>query len=515
MDRTRMTTDAPTSFDEMNLASTRLRAAVVAASDDFFADKESLLKPSEAVFLPEEYTDRGKWMDGWESRRKRATRDDSGCDWAIVRLGVPGVVRGVCVDTAFFRGNFPSHCSIEGCAAPSDARPDELLAAENEWVPILPKSPLRGDAKNNFTVDSPYAFTHVRLTIYPDGGIARLRVHGHAVPDFRRLGRLQGEVDLAAAELGADVVLSSDMFFGERRNLIMPDVALNMGDGWETRRRRGPGSDWAIAALAARGSIHRVLVDTHHFKGNFPDSCSIDVCDTPGATHAALAGGEHPWRSLLPPTRLQADARHWFQGELEAHGPVSHARLNVFPDGGVSRLRIFGTVGDAERKALGLRRLNSRLPASAEKDFLACAGTARWAAAMLARMPFASVASLEAAADEAWGAATEADWREASLTHPRIGDAPKKHDATAAWSRQEQSSALGAADAKAALTEMNRAYEERFGMRYIVCATGKSADELVAIAKERLANDPGKELRVVGDELHKITLLRLSKVLEP
>jgi allantoicase len=507
-----MTTEAPQSFDEMNLASLRLRAAVVAASDDYFAEKENLLKSSEAVFLPEEYTDRGKWMDGWESRRKRTP----GHDWAIVRLGVPGVIRGVCVDTAFFRGNFPSHCSIEGCAARMDARAEEL--GETEWVEVLPKSPLVGDAKNNFTIESQHAFSHVRLNIFPDGGVARLRVYGDAVPDFRRSGHLRGEVDLAAADLGADVVLSSDMFFGERRNLIMPDRALNMGDGWETRRRRGPGSDWAIIALAARGSIQRILIDTHHFKGNFPDTCSIDVCDTPGAVPDALTGVDHPWRPLLRAVRLQADARHWFEADLEAHGAVTHARLNVFPDGGVSRLRLYGSVADADRKELGLRHLDTRLPSVAQRELLACAGSKRWAAMMLERWPFVSVASLYAAADDAWARTTEADWREAILTHPRIGESAGKHEATAAWSRQEQSYALEATDgpgARAVLAEMNQAYEDRFGMRYIVCATGKGVDELVRIAEGRLANDPTTELRVVADELHKITRLRLDKVLEP
>jgi allantoicase len=505
-----MTTDAPLSFDEMNLASLRLRAAIVAASDDYFAEKDNLLKPSEAVFLPEEYTDRGKWMDGWESRRKRTP----GHDWALVRLGVPGVVHGVCIDTAFFRGNFPSHASLEGCAAPSDASEAVLRSSDTEWVEILPKSALRGDSKNLFKIESPFAFSHVRLNIFPDGGVARLRVHGSAVPDFHRLGHLHGEADLASAELGADVILASDMFFGERRNLIMPDRALNMGDGWETRRRRGPGSDWAILALAARGTVERVLVDTHHFKGNFPDTCSIDVCDARGATAASLARSDL-WRPLLAPTRLQADTRHWFEAELTPAGPVTHARLNVFPDGGVSRLRLYGSVTGIDRKDLGLRRLNTRLGSVAEEQLFACAGSRTWARAMADRRPFASLDALYDAARLAWSTTTESDWREAILTHPRIGETPSQHASSSAWSRQEQARALEATDAKAALAEMNRAYEARFGMRYIVCASGKSAAELVSLAEARLANDPGKELRVVGDELYKITRLRLDKLLEP
>lgn len=501
-------------FDDMNLASLRLRAAVVAASDDYFAEKDNLLKPGEAVFLPEEYTDRGKWMDGWESRRRRT----AGHDWAIVRLGVPGVIRGVCVDTAFFRGNYPSHCSIDACAVPLDAPLAAMLENEGAWHEILPQSPLRGDAKNLFEAHSPYAFSHVRLNIFPDGGVARLRVHGAAIPDFHRLGHLKGVVDLAAAELGADVVLASDMFFGERRNLIMPDRALHMGDGWETRRRRGPGSDWAIVALAARGTIRRVLLDTHHFKGNFPDTCSIDVADSPGATKAALSSEGHPWRSLLPRTRLQADTRHWFEHELESDGPVTHARLNVFPDGGVSRLRLYGEVSGEGRKELGVRRLNTRLPDVAEHELFACAGARAWATTLRDRRPFSSLADLYAAADRAWTETTEVDWREAMLTHPRIGESPQGDGAhrsvAASWSRGEQARAV-ATDSRAALAEMNRAYEERFGMRYIVCASGKSADELVRVAEARLANDAPTEIRIVGEELYKITRLRLDKLLEP
>jgi allantoicase len=290
-----------------------------------------------------------------------------------------------------------------------------------------------------------------------------------------------------------------------------------MGDGWETRRRRGPGSDWAILSLAARGTLRRVLVDTHHFKGNFPDTCSIDVCDTPGASAEALAKSDHPWRPLLARTPLQADARHWFERELTPQGPVTHARLNVFPDGGVSRLRLYGEVTGADRKEIGLRRLNARLPRASEDDFHACAGTRAWAAAMTMRRPFASLDALYRAADDAWAETTEVEWREAILTHPRIGDSPAAHATGVAstWSRGEQSRALEGADARAALADMNRAYEARFGMRYIVCASGKSAEELVKIAESRLANDPARELRVVGEELHKITRLRLEKLLEP
>src|SRR5439155_5480835 len=223
-------------------------------------------------------------------------------------LGVRGVVRGVVVDTAFFRGNFPSHCSIEGVAVRPESDVETLLAAN--WIEILPKSELKGDSENLFEVDSTYAFTHLRLHIYPDGGVARLRIHGEVVPDWRREGGLSIETDLAAAEHGADVLACSDMFFGPKHNLIMPGRAVNMSDGWETKRRRGPGHDWVIVQLAAEGSVHRIEIDTNHFKGNYPDTCSID----------ASIDGES-WSEILSRTKLQAHTRHIFIDELNVAGP--------------------------------------------------------------------------------------------------------------------------------------------------------------------------------------------------
>src|SRR5262249_42946680 len=160
-------------------------------------------------------------------------RRTPGHDFCLIRLGLPGIVRGVVVDTAFFRGNYPDHCSIDACSARADASPEDLLGEGTRWIEILPKSPLTGDSKNLFAVDSPHRFTHLRLNIYPDGGVARLRVHGEAVPDWRRLGRGGAEIDVAAVENGGRVISCSDMFFGVRHNLIMPGRAANMGEGWE------------------------------------------------------------------------------------------------------------------------------------------------------------------------------------------------------------------------------------------------------------------------------------------
>jgi allantoicase len=327
-------------FEELpDLASERLGGAVPAANDEFFAPKEALLKPTPAEWREGEYTERGKWMDGWETRRRRTP----GHDWCIVRLGAPGMVRGVVVDTAFFRGNYPEHCSIDACALDGTPSAADLASGDVAWTEILPKSPLQGDSKNRFPIDFSHRVTHLRLNIFPDGGVARLRVHGQVAPRWTRFARGGGEVDLAALENGGWVVSCSDMFFGHRQNLILPGRSLFMGDGWETRRRRGPGHDWSIVRLASPTVLHRVEIDTDHFKGNAPDRFTLEGIDLPGASAEALAHPSAPWVPLLGETKLQPHARHRFE-ELLPHAPVTHARLSIFPDGGVARMRLFGTL---------------------------------------------------------------------------------------------------------------------------------------------------------------------------
>jgi len=251
-------------------------------------------------------------------------------------------VRGVVVDTSFFRGNHPEDCSLDGCAA--DGLPEPDLLADGllaPWREILRRSPLQGDAPNAFQVQHPDPVTHLRFNIYPDGGVARLRVYGEPAPDPRLEPGV--EADLAGLEQGGMVVACSDMFFGHRHNLILPGRATHMGDGWETRRRRGPGHDWTIVRLAARGVIGRVEVDTDHFKGNAPESCSLEVCDVPGARPEDLTTAPRAWVELLPRVGLQPNARHRFE-RLASTVPATHARLNIYPDGGIARLRLVGRV---------------------------------------------------------------------------------------------------------------------------------------------------------------------------
>lgn len=326
-------------FTELvDLASEKLGGAVLFANDDFFAPKENLLKPAAPIFIEGKYTDLGKWMDGWESRRRRTP----GFDWCIIRLGLPGIIRGVVVDTSFFRGNYPEHCSLEACALPGLPTAEELTDERVAWTQILPQLPLSGDTQNPFAIDSEQRFTHLRFKIYPDGGVARLRVHGEVTPDWERLKRIGGDIDLAAVENGGIVLACSDMFFGHRHNLIMPGRAANMSDGWETKRRRGPGHDWTIIRLGAPGQIRRVEVDTAWFKGNFPESCALEAIAVDAAAEAGLTDLSVEWKPVLPRTKLQAHTRQFFENEILDAGSVSHLRFNIFPDGGVSRLRVYG-----------------------------------------------------------------------------------------------------------------------------------------------------------------------------
>jgi allantoicase len=272
-------------------------------------------------------------MDGWETRRRR---DRGSHDWCVVRLGLPGIVHGIDVDTSFFKGNYPESCAIDIADAPDSTRAQD--PADVEWHEILPRTSLQGDSHNFFAIEAASRAMFVRLRIFPDGGVARLRIYGTVIADWPRLTG-QGDVDLAAVEHGGFVVACSDMFFGSRHNLIMPGDATHMGDGWETRRRRGPGHDWTIIRLGARGTIRRAVIDTRHFKGNAPDSCSIEGCDR---ADDRVENADTVWRDVLRRAPLRPHARHEFEDEIAAAGPVTHVRFNIYPDGGVGRLRVYG-----------------------------------------------------------------------------------------------------------------------------------------------------------------------------
>jgi len=332
-----------------DLASRSLGGSVVFASDELFAEKENLIKPEPPSFAPEAFGVRGKVYDGWETRRHRAP----GHDHAIVRLGVSGLVHGVVVDTSFFRGNYPPQVSVEAVAAGGYPGPGELAAMA--WHTLVPRAGARGDAVNAYPVDDGRRWTHVRLSIYPDGGVARLRVHGTPVPDP---SFLTGTIDLAALENGGRVVGCSDAFYSSAGNLILPGRATGMAQGWENARRRGPGHDYVIVALAAPGVLRHAEIDTSCFVGNAPEEVRLlaaDAREAPGSAATddpTLSIPDPAWREVLPQTRVQPDTRHRFR--LDGAGVATHVRLDVIPDGGLARLRIHGEIID--EALAGLRR---------------------------------------------------------------------------------------------------------------------------------------------------------------
>jgi len=316
-----------------NLADARLGAAVVAVSDEFFAPCARMLDPRPAVFLPDKYDAHGKWMDGWETRRRR----DGGHDWCILRLAAPARLRAVDIDTSHFTGNYPPAAALEGCLL-GEGRPTATTA----WREILPPLPLGPDAHHPRELPATPPVDHIRLSIFPDGGIARLRLFGEPACDWELPA---GEtVELSALLRGGRVIAWNDAHYGDPLRIIAPGRGRDMGDGWETRRRREPGHDWILIALGHPGRIERIEIDTAHFKGNFPDRCWIDAALVEEEIEdSRLVAASLFWSPLLPERPLSADSIHRFEGDdIREHDAISHVRLAIFPDGGISRMRLFG-----------------------------------------------------------------------------------------------------------------------------------------------------------------------------
>jgi allantoicase len=336
----------------VDLASRHLGGSVVAANDELFAERENLIKPEAPTYSTYTFGHKGQVYDGWETRRRR----EPGHDWAIVRLGVPGVVHGVVVDTAYFAGNYPPAISVEGCAVEGYPAPEELRQAD--WLPLVERSPVGGDRKNPFPVKTPAWVSHVRLCMYPDGGVARLRVHGDVVPDPRFLST--GPMDLAALENGGTVTGCSNMFYSSPTNLISPGNARVMGEGWETARRRDDSNDWVEFHLAGAGKVRMAELDTSYFVGNAPGWATLRG-RLARSSEAGDSAASDAWIELLPRQRLQPDTRHRFI--LEGAGEVTHVRVDVFPDGGMARVRLWGELSAHARDAM-VTRWYDLLPAT-------------------------------------------------------------------------------------------------------------------------------------------------------
>jgi len=469
-----------------DLISDAVGGRIVECNDEFFAEAANLLRTAAPVWREAEFTDRGKWMDGWETRRRR----DSGHDWCVIALGIPGRITAVTVDTSHFTGNYPESFSLDGCGVGSD---DDLQSAS--WVEIVPRTGLAGDTTATFGVEDAHRITHLRFNIFPDGGVARLRVEGEPIPGMDEVCPDQAATDLVSSVIGGEALDTSDFHYSPPSNLLRPTEPVGMWDGWETRRRRGPGNDWATFRLGLPGVVERVEVDTRHFKGNAPGWVSISVGED----------GE-VWEEVVTRAEVRPD-----QVNVVVPGTPAHAvflRLDIHPDGGVARLRVRGTPDIAPAGRLRLVYLNALFDDQVGAFFhTACAATT-WVGIMTAARPYPDVETLLSTADAAFDQLEESDWLEAFAGHPRIGDRGDRMT-----DREQAGTAEADDELMAELAVVNRAYEESMGFTYIVYATGKTAAEMLEIARARLVNARGQEIGNAAAEQKSITRTRLRRML--
>ena len=308
-----------------------LGTEIIECSDDFFADKNRLLNPEPPQFIEGKYDENGKWMDGWESRRRR----NGGHDYLIIKLGRPGILFGVNIDTSHFTGNYPPAASLEGTYC------DTELDEHTEWVSLVGMTELKGNSEHFIEIDNFRVWTHIRFNIYPDGGVARLRLYGRVYCDWDGCDQ-NALYDFANSLNGGRAIAWNDAHFGHPGNMLNDDPGTNMGDGWETRRRREPGFDWCIIELGHRCRVEEIIVDTSFFKGNFPDSFSLQATQSINTTRQSLITQSIYWAELLPSQKLQMDCLNRFRVNNADFGAVNYIRLNIFPDGGISRFRVMG-----------------------------------------------------------------------------------------------------------------------------------------------------------------------------
>ncbi|MGD2043567.1 MAG: allantoicase [Acidimicrobiia bacterium] len=458
----------------IDLLSERVGGHVIDCNDEFFAPASNLIANPDPVWKEGEYTDRGKWMDGWETRRRR----DVGHDWCVLRLGIPGRIARVAVDTSHFTGNYPEHFSLE---ASGDGE---------EWIEIIPRTQLSGDSVATFEVTDPHRVELVRLNIYPDGGVARLRVEGEPIPAVA-LVCPDGEVDLASAAVGGQVVDASDLHYSHPANCLRPTASAGMWDGWETRRRRDDGHDWVTVRLGMSGVVDHLVVDTTHFKGNAPGWVSAEASEDGSV-----------WSPIVERVPVAADTENVVTPEHPA--PASFLRLSIHPDGGVARLRVMGRPRRESAGELRIAYLNALFDGVARHFFHTACASSRWVEQMLDQRPFPSPSAVFDAAEGAFEHLEEDDWFEAFAGHPRIGETG---DAVA--SREQ----FGARGHEAELAEVNAEYESRFGFIYIIYASDKTGEEMLEIARSRLENDRVTEIGNAASAQREITATRLRRML--
>ena len=316
----------------VNLASPKMGTKILAFSDDFFGEVTRMLNDKDPIFIEDKYDNHGKWMDGWESKRRR----DGGNDWAILKLGSAGIISKIEIDTSYFTGNFPPFFSLEGIYSETEPNKD------TNWKSLIAKTNLVGDCKNNFELNLKEKFNFVRLQIFPDGGVARIRLFGEVKYNWDRFNN-EEIIELSSLKLGGSILAYNNAHYGDVSALLSEGRGKTMGDGWETRRRREPGNDWIIIKLAQKGIIEKIEIDTAHFKGNYPDRASIQAISIDkNITTKDLIQSSENWDIILDETKLTADNIHEYEINSNSKAEATHIRLNIYPDGGVSRLRIFG-----------------------------------------------------------------------------------------------------------------------------------------------------------------------------
>ncbi len=515
----------PAAFaDLVNLADDLTGTFVLYATDDYFAEKENLLKPHAAEWRAEAYTDKGKWMDGWESMRKR----EPGHDFCIIRLGTPGSIHGVLCDTTHFKGNAPQEISLEICDVAHTLTPAELLALPvvdslqkqhalrgRAWLEVLPQTAVLPDFGNVLPLlQASSRASHVRMHIYPDGGVARLRVYGQVLPEPRLFWR-PGSLDLAAIEHGGTIAAVSDQFFGPPSNLLLPGRGVNMGDGWETKRRRTPGSDWCAIKLARRGIVERIELDTHFFKGNAPQAARVEWLDATGLSEHELQArlvAVDGWQTLVEKTPLVQHRKHTL--EPARPQPLTHIRVHMFPHGGINRLRVFGHALDTHAEKHALHVLNFMPDTEFHQWMMSFCGSSAFAEAMASQRTFADVRGIFAAAENTFWALRTDDFLQAFSAHPRIGATSAAQGQTAqsvTWSKNEQAQMADAAvDVTAELGKLNDEYFEKFGFIFICFASGRTPQQMLDLLQARIHNSRALEIDNAAQEQARILRLRLE-----
>jgi allantoicase len=315
----------------IDLAQPRLGSKVIFKTDDFFASANRIIDPLPPVFKQELFDKNGKWMDGWETRRKRTT----GHDFLIIKLGKAGSISKVDVDTSHFNGNQPSMISLEGCNS-------KLKNIKNfNWKTLINKKRTKANSHHLFNVSSKSIFTHIKLNIFPDGGVARLRLYGNISKENNNFGIKT--INLASLLNGASVIACNNEHFGKAENILAPGKAKNMGDGWETRRRRDKGYDWLILNSINGQKINKIEISTHHFKGNFPSHCSLQATYISNKkTSSSIVKNSNNWKFLLNKVNLSSNKTHNFINKLMINNKINYIKINIFPDGGISRFKMFG-----------------------------------------------------------------------------------------------------------------------------------------------------------------------------